>query len=330
MAMKHFFSFRNLFFLLALGLLGYLVLRVDRIEDMVATNVKRQKFSLALIKNSSPSNPEWDISHKPELVNYVNILTQQPFYWLGKGLQCCAFLSQDGEYVLKFFYQNRLQEKSFTEEPVKYLFSKKFRNKTGSASKEREEVFSSSKLSFEEFAEESGIIYVHLNPTVGILKGIRVFDDKNQQHRVKPDVTSFIIQKKADYVAPTIVNLMNNGKVEEAKKRLNQIIDLLLTMTKKGFIDADNALIRNNNIGFTKTRAIYIDTGRITKESNVDVYKRMQYEFDTRLVPLEDWLKIGYPDLATFWQQRKQAVLASLNPDQACHQPVAEMSLATD
>ena len=306
------FSLRNVYFIVVTSLLAYLIMRSEQIENVLGSRVRRQKFSLEQIKNAFRHNTDWDVSHRPELVNYVNILTQQPFYWLSKGLQCCAFVSQDGQYVLKFFYQYKLREKSFFDEPMKYLFNKRFRYKMQSASREREDLFSSSKLAFEEFPEEAGIIYVHLNTTSGKLRGIKVYDDQGEPYRVKPDGVSFILQRKAIYVAPTIVNLMETGKVEEAHLRLNQIVDLLLTMAKKGFADNDHALIRNNNIGFVKERAIYIDTGHITKQKNLNVHERMQYEFDVRLKPLEDWLAIAFPELATYWNVRKTETLASL------------------
>jgi hypothetical protein len=133
-----------------------------------------------------------------------------------------------------------------------------------------------------------------------------------------------VIQKKADYVIPTIKALMKEGKVQEAEARINQIFDLLLSLAQKGFLDGDVALMRNNNIGFVQDRAIYIDTGHITRHHNVNIKERMRFEFDVRLAPLHDWLKMRYPVLAQYFTERKEEILASLADTSQSHAPLNE------
>jgi hypothetical protein len=311
-------SIKNIFRALTLVSLLFILVKVNQIHHQLNVNITKhpKKFSLNQITNQFPNNPEWDVKCQPDLINYVNILSMQSFYWLGKGLQCCAFVSQDGQYVLKFFYQKRLTEKDFFDSPVKYLFNARFREKLNATPHEREEIFHSSKLAFEEFPEEAGIIYVHLNTTQGKLRGIRLYDPTGESHRVKPDITSFILQRKASYIVPTLSDLMDKGHIEIAKTRLNQIFDLLFSCAKKGFVDADNALVRNNNIGFTKDRCIYIDTGHISKKKSIDLYDHMKKEFDIRLLPLYDWLKISYPELAVYWDTRKAEIFESIQQAQ--------------
>jgi hypothetical protein len=106
---------------------------------------------------------------------------------------------------------------------------------------------------------------------------------------------------------------MKKGEVELAKVRVNQIFDLLLTLARKGIVDSDYALIRNNNIGFSKDRAIYIDTGHLAKHTNLNVKKQMDHEFKKRLRPLHDWLAINYPELAKFYEKRQQEIMLSLH-----------------
>jgi len=155
-------------------------------------------------------------------------------------------------------------------------------------------------------------LFVHLNRTEDKIKGIKLIDFSGQSYRIRGDETSFIVQKKADYVLPTLKALMAKGDQEPAKARLDQIFDLLLILAQKGFLDGDTALMRNNNIGFSDNRAIYIDTGHITRHANVNLYERMKFEFDVRLAPLHDWLKVRYPVLAEYYVQRQNEILNSL------------------
>jgi len=311
--MKKFFSTKNLAVLAMLGLLTYNTVKLHRLEERMGLLVKpSKKFSVNQVLNKFPYNPNWEVTCAPETAEFVNMLTQQPFYYLGKGFQATAFASQDGEYVIKFFHQSRLRDKTFTEDPIGY-FSKE---KVGEKQAHREEIFSSSKMAFEEFPEEAGFIYVHLNRTNNLIKGIKLFDFMGQAHRVKGDDTSFIVQKRAEYIVPVMKGLIKSGNMDGAKARLNQIFDLLLSLTKKGFIDGDTALIRNNNIGFAKDGAIYIDTGHITRQPDVNIRERMQFEFDVRLAPLHDWLKFVSPELAAYFKERQEEILESIPPSE--------------
>ena len=288
-------------------------IKLHRIDSYLRAAVKTTKqFSPAQITCQFEPNPAWDVKVPDDLFTFVNVITQQPFHYLAKGFQAYAFLSQDGEYVLKFFQQQRLREKSFKEYPFAYLFSKDFHQKAVLTKNHRIEIFSGSKLVFEEAREECGFLFVHLNQTQNLLRGIRLVDAQGQSHKIKADQVSFIVQRRANYVLPTINELMKKNDLNGAKCRLDQIFDLLLTLAHKGIVDGDHALIRNNNIGFVKDRAIYIDTGHVSKTPNLDIRKHMDYEFKKRLKPLQDWLKINYPELAQYYEERSTAIMLSL------------------
>jgi hypothetical protein len=124
------------------------------------------------------------------------------------------------------------------------------------------------------------------------------------------------VQKKAKLVIPTIAACMEKGNIELAKARINQIFDLLLSLARKGFIDGDEALIRNNNMGFSEDRAIYIDTGHIYKTNNLNVFERMKFEFQVRLDPLEKWLSVQYPELGDYYHKRRHELLMQLEEEQ--------------
>lgn len=305
--MKKFFSFKAFF---VFAFIVFAVIKLQRIDERVSLITRpSKKFGVAQFINKFPHCPEWEVTCPPETVQFVNMLSQQPFYFLGRGFQATAFISQDGDYVIKFFHQGKLREKSFGEDPIGFLFN----NDNDARSASRDEIFLSSKMSYEEFPKESGIIYVHLNRSENLIKGIKIHDALGQSYRFQGDETSFIVQKKADYVLPVIKSLMQQDRVEEAKARIDQIFDLLLALAQKGFVDGDVALMRNNNIGFVKDYAIYIDTGHITKRPDLNVKEHMRFECEVRLAPFYDWLKIRYPELATYFAEKKEQILTTLS-----------------
>ena len=79
---------------------------------------------------------------------------------------------------------------------------------------------------------------------------------------------------------------------------------LLYEAAQKGVKDVDPGLIRNNNIGFLETRAIYVDTGklrlvkeRLTKKEFVKDLKRLD--------PFYKWLQTYYPQLADHFASKR-------------------------
>jgi hypothetical protein len=300
-----------------LGLAVFFVTKLNRIDSHVREiSTASNHFNPSNVMCVLDPNPKYDIQMSPDLISFVNVITQQPFKWLARGFQAYAFESQDGEYVVKFIQQHRLRDRAFSEHPIEYIFSKSYREKMAFNKEHRNEIFDSSKISFEDIPEETGMLFIHLNKTEGLLHGIRLVDCLGTAYKVKPDGACFLIQRKAKYILPTITELMRNGDIEGAKARVNQVIDLLVSLARKGVVDSDYALIRNNNIGFVKDRAVYIDTGHISKHTDLDAKKQMEYEFKRRLKPLCDWLHVKYPELAMHYEAHRGEVMLALTREQ--------------
>jgi len=294
----------------------YGIVKIQQIESKV-TQIARpaRLFHPSTIESRFEPRSEWEVELSPFHDRFFYVVSQQPLYWLGRGMQVLVFVTQDQKYVVKFFQLNRLRTPS-SRGFFRDLFAKETKEKQQSRIRHREEIFSSSKICFEELQDETGIVYVHLNRTRDKIKGVKLIDRYGQSHRIRGDHASFVVQKRADYVIPTLTKLVEAGQLEEAKSRIQQIFDLLLTLAQKGFVDGDDALVRNNNVGFTDDRAIYIDTGHLFRVDNLDILARMKYEFTVRLEPLESWLQVLYPELASFYVQQKEQVLAQLESTQ--------------
>lgn len=303
-------SKKFLFFVITVLFCSGAYLKLSKLEVTInEMSASKNPFSPANITNELESDPVIDVNASPELLAYVNVITQQPFYWLSKGFQAYAFESQDGEYVIKFFQMKRLAPASFWDHPIEYVFSNKFRRRMQDIIEHKKEILTSSKLVFEEAPEETGVIFVHMNKTDKLLHGVRIFDLTNQSYKIKPDTCCFLIQRKAKYVIPTLNELMKNDDLAGAQARINQIFTLLFTLAKKRLVDSDYALIRNNNIGFLSDKAIYIDTGHITKRPDLNVEEQMQREFNYRLKPLREWIRFKYPQLLSYYDTRKEEIM---------------------
>lgn len=63
-----------------------------------------------------------------------------------------------------------------------------------------------------------------------------------QTHKIRPDRSSFIIQRKATYIFPTITEHMENNDLKGAKARIDQIFSLLTTLAKRELLTATTHL----------------------------------------------------------------------------------------
>ena len=293
-------------------MLSYMTMKFVRIEEKFAQLSRPARlFNPSQIQSKLPHRAEWDVKISPNHDKFFYVLSQQQLNWLGRGMQVIVFETQDGKYVVKFVQLGRMKENT-DRGFFQNLLSKETKEKREERLQHREEIFSSSKMAFEELQDETGIIYIHLNRTENKLRGIKLVDRNGQSHRIRGDDASFLVQKKAAYVIPTLTQLMEKGDLSGAKQRINHIIEMLLSLSRKGFVDGDDALIRNNNMGFTDDRAIYIDTGHMFKVANLNVMERMKYEFNVRLDPLEKWLNIMYPILGEHYREQRDTLIASL------------------
>jgi hypothetical protein len=271
-------------------------------------------FSLHFVESTFPQRNDWEARLSADHDRFFYVVSQQALRWLGKGSVSIVFATSDNKYVVKFI--NMLPFKKPSQHGfLKTAFSKKHKKFPHDAW--MEDIFQSARLSFDELQEETGVVYVHLNRTREKIHGLKLCDYYGQSQRVCGDDTCFLMQRRAKPVLKVLTELMDEGKTEEACRRIDQVFDLLISLARKGYVDGDEHLISNNNIGFTDDRAIYVDTFHFFPAKQLDLVQRMYFECQQRLVPLERWLKLNYPELAAYYLQRRDEVLAAVTAERA-------------
>lgn len=246
------------------------------------------------------------VSDSPQIVSELNAIFRQPFYYLGEGKQCTAYVSRDGKNVLKFLLQKPLQVKNqFLTLPNFFPFSLIKSYKIDKRDERQNNLLAAFMLSYQLVPEQTATLYVHLNSSDNRFVKPLIIDTKGTPRVIDLDRTQFILQKRAQHIKPLLAELMWEGKISEAKERLDQILKLLFDCAKKGVIDLDQALIRNNNIGFVDSRAVYIDTGKLRLAKCLITKKEFARDLK-RLVPLQRWLALHYPELGTYFLLRQK------------------------
>jgi hypothetical protein len=163
--------------------------------------------------------------------------------------------------------------------------------------------FHSFKTAFEEFSEQSGLLYIHLNKTDQLQTRLKIIDQLGLAYFVDLDRVPFIIQKKARLIFPVLESLIENRQIDSAKNIVSNLINLIAERVKNGLLDDDPILERN--YGLIDEQIVHIDIGRLIKDPEIASSKAMiRREVIHNTESLNDWLKNRNRELYIFYQEQ--------------------------
>jgi hypothetical protein len=230
----------------------------------------------------------------------------QPYFFLGAGSECFAFRSADGKNVIKFFkldvmrpvYLLRglfLENYSSSLSPLQRILSMRtFRI---------QRTFDSLSLSYEHLKEETGLLYLHLNPRGEVNKTITLYDPCGIAHMVDLRTTRFFLQESATPLRTHLLDLKKKGQWNEACHCIDSVCALIMQRAQKGFSDRDP---RIKNFGFTAGRALEIDAGSFTP---CPTHWPQELFFAT--IELHEWAAAYYPPLADYLSHHLEILLCT-------------------
>ncbi len=304
---------------------GYLAL--EQLIDMKTKGFCFQK----ILAHDLPYQPQWETAPVPQdQMQEIDQILQQPFTLIGSGSECFAFMSEDEQTVIKFF------KLSFAR-PLYYqkgLLSEDHRHFAGTLSSHpllqkkwieplntfRQRVFgirefrltrtfASCKLAYDALKEETGVLYVHLNPTDYFHRTLTIIDKNGIRYQVPLDTSKFLLQSKAVPLETHFTQLIREKRFEDGHQSIDSLFDLIINRCKKGFFDRD---FINRNLGYIGNRAIEIDLGSFIPDpsmANPMVYKREVY-FAT--LELKEWLEENSPELLAYYEKKLEGVLGDV------------------
>lgn len=298
--MKHFDFFFKVCFLTAA------LLFITRFSQQQTDN-----FTLLGILPNHPYDSNYettplDVEEKKTLFHALD----QSYTYLRKGGQAYAFISEDGNYVIKFFKQRLYQTSTllnFLPLP-KFLYHYRYKHNFKRKDKLRRDFFSY-KIAFEELKEETGILYAHLNPTDHLKKTLEIVDKIGIHHSLDLDQIDFIVQKQADSPYWAIDQMIRQGHMQQAKIAIGHILDLISSRAKKGFYDRDPDI--ETNCGLLQNRAIKIDVGSFVRNPMMETKKGHNEEILRVTAPFEKWIQDFHPELMLPFKQQLNEVLRS-------------------
>ncbi len=279
------------------GRLFWIVLAV-----VIATAIVRiyyratDDFRLNNIVYDLSYHQEWEIQPLSSAEEtHLNAILNQKFSYIGKGAQCYAFASDDQQYVIKFFKFKHLKPSIFTDllpsiPPFQHYKERQVRKKE----RKLNSIFAGYKLAYEKDKTESGLIFIHLNPTDTVHKTIIVRDKIGLERVIDLDQVVFIVQEKAQTLRNVLADLLDKGDLTAAKSRIGQIFDLYLSEYQKGVYDRDHGVMHNT--GFVGDRPIHLDVGKLSQDDNIRNPETAQKDFALVIDRMETWLRSSYPE----------------------------------
>jgi hypothetical protein len=266
-------------------------------------------FSIDKIASKLSYNPAWEI--EPITERQQELLVQkifpQTFYYLASGNQCYAFVSEDGQYVLKFFKMQHLFPGGWLHHfPFSLLERLGFKNAPRQAFF-LERIFANYKEAYEALREETGLIYIHLNKSREFKSKVGLIDSKGRKSVVDLDSVEFIVQKRTMKIFDYFEALLKESKWEDLRASIRSFLQLIALKCEKGFVDQD--LSFRNNFGFVGNTAIQFDCATLTRDASMRYPSNFRTEILEAAERLDIWAKENSPDITLFVQEEAQRLI---------------------
>lgn len=261
-------------------------------------------FSPSEIRSEISSNVQIEtkpLSHEEKIE--IEKILNQPFYYLGKGIQSYVFVSGDDQYVIKF-----LKYKHLSVNPFLSLFS--FIPSIDVYQKERKqnkiaklkEILTSWKMAYEDLKEETAVVYVHLNKNDPFHEKLVIYDKMGRKFEIQIDDLEFLIQKKAKPLADFFKEEMKKNDIQNANLLIDALLQKILSLYERGYGDSDHTLVQNTAV--LNGKPLFIDVGGFQKSENYKEKNFQDQEIFNKTYRFRLWLKKRYPELQSHLEFR--------------------------
>jgi len=248
-------------------------------------------FREGTIRHEMSFRPEWEIEplHPDQQVLLDTILNQH-FTYLNKGAQCYVFSSEDDRWVLKIFKFKHLRPAPWIARLPSWGPVKEYKEKKN---QRLERVFDAHKLAYDRLRDDSGFLYIHLNPSSAYEQKVSLTDKRGKQITLDLNGLVFVVQEKSIPFKQVLDKLLSNGDIPGAKESIQKVIALYRRQHEAGIYDWGRGIMHNN--GFIGDRAIHFDVEKFVDDESVALPAIAESHLDRIRVKLKDWIEENYP-----------------------------------
>jgi hypothetical protein len=246
-------------------------------------------FSLSRIQFNE-EKPE-TASADPSILPLLN----QPYRYFGRGNQSYVFISEDGQYILKFFkYVHHAAPVWTAKVPLLNKFKPFSLRKIKKIAWKRNRDFQGYRLAFEQFREETGLLCIHLHASEKEYPVISIRDKFNIAHSLDLNQTPFVLQKRAVPAYTQFSSWIKNGEIEKARQGIDRLFHLCRQRLAKNIEDDDTNFY--SNCGFIGETPILIDPGHFIANPSLSP----EAELKSVTLQLKKWFARNHPPLVPY------------------------------
>lgn len=187
------------------------------------------------------------------------------FRYLGRGKQMFAFESEDQKLVLKFFNIHTTMLPWYSR-----FASKKWLRRHCEQTRIYPESY---RLAFEELAPETGLLQVHLGSTERTYPTVVLRDPLTREMKIDLNQIPFVLQLKAEESF-----LERLEKDSDPEPLIEQYLAIHKKRIEKGIADYERHI--ENNYRCNGDRLLYIDPGRLFRDSRLSQEERKSCEWE--------------------------------------------------
>lgn len=258
------------------------------------TRTQTDGFRLGKTQSDYPFREEWVIENNETIAP----LLDQNFHFLGSGVQCYAFIGDDGETVLKVFKHYHLGPTSTQLKKVPLPnFMNKWRTTLLKKRQQRiESIFSSALIAQKELSSQTGVFHLNLNKAEGDYPTVNIYDRIGIRYDLDLNSTPFLLQKKADLLFTYL-----NAHKDETKSIIDSLFACIENRSKMGIVSSDPVV--HKNFGILQGNVIEIDIGSFTLNPYIQNSLFSKRELFYQTLELKDWILSNTPELHDYFEQ---------------------------
>lgn len=237
-------------------------------------------FRLSRIEGFERTGKERAFSKEAELA-----LSQRYFY-LGRGRQCFAFQSEDGQYVIKFPRLDRYRNRLLFRVCPFDVFKAPINQRLESHASRKEKLFASFEISCDELQEDTAIVAMFNSPKNG--KKLEIIDRLGRVFWLPLEKTGFILQRKLRLFRDVFQEALAKKDRAEIDQILERFLEVVTRVADKGILSKDGSFL--NNFGFDETRCFQIDVGSFYRAKELSRNEAFVASIHASVETLRVWL----------------------------------------
>jgi hypothetical protein len=245
-------------------------------------------------------------------------IAQQRFHYLKKGSQAYAFVSDDGQYVLKLFKLHHLRSADWLHNVPLPSFLCDYRDNLVLRRQYRIDLtLNSYKLAAKHLCTECALVYAQILPTTGYSLPVTIQDSLGRIYTIDLARHGFALQRKARLVIPAFEQWISEKDFEHAARAIDSLVALIAQRSSKGIQDSDPDL--HKNAGLLGDSAILIDLGSFYANPAIKEPALRDEDLKKVFLHFSEWLAVRSPQLYDHLQERLSA------PDKVHWMPSEQM-----